>query len=111
MKTKRESLVRLGAGWCDMLDGTELGDGLSSWGSSERYFSKVLVESDVQGSVTHAFDSSDDSEAEEEDGDDFLWEMAALGLGDEGQETYPLDSGESESDTDLAPPAKRKRPL
>jgi hypothetical protein len=111
LERKRDGLVHLGAHWCDMLDGTELADGLSSWGSAEQHFSQALSAPNVYLAAGQVIDSSDESEVFVEESSDILWEMEALQLEEESMGSYSVNSVDSDSDeTNVAPPAKRKRP-
>ena len=111
LERKQDRLLHLGAHWCTLLDGTELGDDLSHWGSAEQLFPHVTATSNPFLAKEEAIDSSEESDVIEEDSD-ILWEMEALQLQDEHRGNYSTGSVDSDDDeSNLAPPAKRKRTL
>ena len=81
LEGKRNILVYLGAHWCELLDGTELGDELGTWGPSTQDFGNALTQyAGLQDMAGSTGDSSDASETLDDE-DDFIWEMEALQLG------------------------------
>jgi hypothetical protein len=102
--------VYLGASWCELLDGTEMGDELGTWGPSAQDFGSALATFSGHQDATGSTGDSSEASNTLEDEDDFTWAMEAMQLGEHSGRSTPYLSESDSADSVIHPPAKRKRP-
>ncbi|TEB22292.1 hypothetical protein FA13DRAFT_1921014 [Coprinellus micaceus] len=71
LERKHEHLVYLGASWCELLDGTEMGDELGTWGPSAQDFGSALATFSGHQDATGSTGDSSEASNTLEDEDDF----------------------------------------